>query len=932
LSRDNEIKTRKNLIDPQLRNAHWDISNPNQVGIEIPVDGISADAWTQLREKLHSLSDGKPEYLTLPSGISDYALYRTNGEIIAVVEAKRTSVDIRLAQAQAEFYVTEIEKRQSFRPFAFLANGSDTYFLESGYAARREVAGFFSRDDLENLLYLRQHKLPLGSIPIDMAITDRPYQHEAIRRVSEAFESGKRRALLVMATGTGKTRTTMSVIDVFMRANQARRVLFVADRDALVQQALDDGFHAFLPSEPCTRIFSGKIDYSQRLYVVTLQTLSNVYREFTPSFFDLIVFDEVHRSIFNKFDDVLQYFDGRMIGLTATPAQFIERNTFGVFDCHDGKPTFLYTYEQAIHDKWLVPFSLYSAKTRFQRKGIRGVDLSEEERNALMEQGLDPDEIDYDGTEIEKTVSNRDTLRRQWEEFWDVCHKDESGQLPGKTIVFAMTQDHALRLEEAFTEMYPQFPDLLRVITHESEHRGTLVKRFKKEPMPRIAISVDMLDTGIDVPEVVNLVFMKPVHSQIKLWQMIGRGTRSHAACKMYNLLPNGHKSEFQIIDFWENDFAKAADDPAAQTVPVLVTIWNTRLKLLEAYLGKPDSPERQRVIADLRGQVAQIPLDSFSVKKALPAIQQAWADDFWRFITPDKLRFLPLKVGPLLRYVPDVDVEAATFTSKVERLKLQIETGKDTTATVQSIAEDVSRLPEFVYGNVQFKDAVDLSLSELLSKASALELSDVADRLAPQMKNRRAQPSAFLVLDLRDVIDGRGYIFLTERNEQVYVTEYRERVDKRIQELVAQHPTIQAIQRGEPVSDEQLVALERTLRHELGGSDLELTESNIRKAYGLKVGSLLSFLRQLLEIDALPDYEDVVRRQFEQYIAQHPYTADQINFLRAVQNVFLQKRALTNADLYMPPLTAFGQNAVERLFTANEVQEVLLFTDRLAA
>jgi len=243
LSQDNEARTRKNQIDPQLTNAHWDVSNPNQVGIEIPVDGISAAAWTQLKEKLHSLSDGKVEYLTLPSGISDYALYRTNGEIIAVVEAKRASVDVRLAQAQAEFYVSEIEKRQSFRPFAFLANGSNTYFFDSGFAARREVADFFSRDDLENLLYLRQHRLPLGSIPINMAITDRPYQHEAIRRVSEAFESGKRRALLVMATGTGKTRTTMSLIDVFMRANQARRVLFVADRDALVQQALDDGFH-----------------------------------------------------------------------------------------------------------------------------------------------------------------------------------------------------------------------------------------------------------------------------------------------------------------------------------------------------------------------------------------------------------------------------------------------------------------------------------------------------------------------------------------------------------------------------------------------------------------------------------------------------------------------------------------------------------------
>jgi len=392
--------------------------------------------------------------------------------------------------------------------------------------------------------------MPLTAAPINTDITDRAYQQEAIRRVCEAFEEGKRKALLVMATGTGKTRVAMSLVDIFLRTNQARRILFVADRDALVKQAETEGFHGHIPDEPCARIFTHKIDKTNRLYVVTLQTLSKCFEQFTPGFFDLIIFDEVHRSIFNKWNEVLHYFDARMIGLTATPADFIDRNTFLEFECYDGTPTFLYEYEDAIRDGYLVDYSLYAAQTRFQRRGIRGVDLTEEERNALIEQGLDPDDIDYSGTDLEKRVSNKDTLRKQWEEIMEVCYKDQSGQLPGKTIVFAMTQDHALRLAEVFEEMYPQYPGLVQVITYKSEYKGTLIDNFKKKSLPRIAISVDMLETGVNVPEAVNLVFMRPVQSRIKLEQMIGRGTRCHTTCNFRDWLPDGHKKEFLISDF----------------------------------------------------------------------------------------------------------------------------------------------------------------------------------------------------------------------------------------------------------------------------------------------------------------------------------------------------------------------------------------------
>ncbi len=908
----NEAKTREDLIDPALTRAGWNLMNKSQVGLEIPVDGYDAEPW---------------------NGVTDYSLYRPNGEVIAVVEAKRMTHDPRLAQQQAEHYVTEIAKHQSFAPFAFLTNGVDIYFLDFGVAAKRLVSRFFSADDLERLLFIRQNKTALAQAPINNSITDRVYQHEAIRRVSEAFDTGKRRALLVMATGTGKTRTVVSLVDLFLRTNQAQKVLFVADRDPLVEQALTDGFKAFLPNEPRDRIYSNKIDATKRLYAITLQTLSNCFEKFSPAFFDLLIFDEVHRSIFNKYDEVFQYFDGRMIGLTATPALFIDRNTFRVFDCNDGKPTFLYTYEQAIRDRVLVDFEPYEARTKFQRKGIKGIDLTEEERNQLVEQGFDPDEIKFEGTDLEVKVSNKDTLRKQWEEIWNVCLKDESGQLPGKTIIFAMTQDHALRLQDVFDEMFPQFPDLCRVITSESDYRKQLMERFKKQDLPRIAISVDMLDTGIDVPEAVNLVFMKPVQSPIKLQQMIGRGTRSHAACKMFNLLPNGHKDHFLIIDFWENDFNKQADESAAQSTPVLVTIFNTRLKQLELDLGAQESPDFQRTIAALRSQVKPIPTNSFLVKRALPDIEEAWTDAFWLHLNPRKMEFLKLKVGPLLRYASAMDVEAATFTSKVERLKWQQRAGKDTTATAESIAEDVTRLPDFVVDDPVLKPLVELAATPTrLAQAKPEELVHVMDALAPQMRHRRQQANTFLLLDLPDSIDLRGYILLRPGTEPVYVKEYREHVEKRINELVANHPAIQAIQRGELPDDWQLIDLERTLRQELGSGDAEVNETLIRKAYGLKVGSLLAFLRAVLGLDVLPDYDEVVQRQFEAFIQQHSYNANQINFMRAVENVFLQKRHLQRADLYDEPLSRFGDDAVDRWFTPKEVDEVLEFAGKLAA
>jgi hypothetical protein len=326
----NEAQTRALQIDPQLRAAGWKLNDRTQVRLEVPVDGYDAEPW---------------------NGVTDYCLYDPSGNVLAVVEAKRCSRNAREADEQLRHYVTEIAKKQPFPSLGFMANGHDIWFWEVGLANPGLVAGFFAPADLERLKFLRQNRRPLEATPINSSIVDRSYQHEAIRRLAEAFAANRRRALLVMATGTGKTRVAMALIDVFLRANQAQNVLFLAERDGLVDQTLTDGFKAHLPHEPRDRVYTHQIDKTKRLFVATEQTLALCYAKFSPGFFDIIIFDEAHRSLFKRFTEVIEYFDARMIGLTATPANFIDRDTFRLFGCDANAPTFLYDYPQAVLDQ-----------------------------------------------------------------------------------------------------------------------------------------------------------------------------------------------------------------------------------------------------------------------------------------------------------------------------------------------------------------------------------------------------------------------------------------------------------------------------------------------------------------------------------------------------------------------------------------------------
>jgi type I restriction enzyme, R subunit len=921
----NESETRYNLIDPLLVKVGWNLADRRQIGFEIPVEGYDASPI---------------------QGITDYCLYRDNGEVIAVIEAKRTRRDARVGKEQVWDYITKIEKKQSFRPFAFMTNGDDIFFWDSLETAERLVAGFFSPENLERLLFLKQNRLPLNSVKIKESIVNRAYQAEAIRRISENIEvRKKRKALLVMATGTGKTRTIMALIDVFLKARCAQKILFVADRDSLVDQALSDGFKVHLPGESRERIRTFMFDDPKeiekirgaRMLVSTIQTLELCYEKFTPADFDLIISDECHRSIYNKFTDVLAYFDAVQIGLTATPAHFIERDTFKFFDCDGPVPAFLYPYEKAVKEGYLADYNVYAAQTKFQRKGIKGVDLSEEDQDTLRERGINPEDINFEGTDLERKVTNKDTLKKQWEEFMDVCHKDATGSLPAKSIIFGITHKHAIRLEEAFNEMYPEHKGLMaRVIDSQTERAKDVLDHFKKEDMPRIAISVDMLDTGIDIPEVMNLAFMKPVNSQIKFWQMIGRGTRSFEACNKLQWLPGQKKDSFLIVDYWENfeHFnMMPKDDTGARQIPILVTIFNTRLSKLETLIGEQQGDDFKRIIADLRADIAGIPTKSFTVKKSLKEAGEAWDDEFWDYINRTKIEFLRLKVAPLLRFVSGVNLAEALFTSKMERCGLKLLTKGEMNTLTESIKEDVSLLPTNL---PQIKEKINF-YHEILGNdywlnASLQKLDESRNALAPLMKYKREKPPLIIELGLDDVIESRKWVIVRKEGQKMMVDEYRKKIEEKIEKLAGQHPTIIKLKAGEKVNFEDLIGLERTLEAELGTDEMNLNDDNMLKAFGIRAGNLVDFLKHLLKLETLPTYEEIVRKAFNAFIIEHNYNADQTRFLRTVQSVFLQTRQLSEADLYEPPFSNFGVNAVEKLFAREDITELIELTKKLIA
>ena len=498
----NEDQTRKEFIDPAMKRAGWKVG-----------EGPGFNSWGEFQI---DFPDGSSNYV-------DYCLMH-NGQVYAVVEAKKTIRGAEQGREQARKYAHDVQtyfQPDGPMPFIFYTNGHELHFWdeEGGYPSRQIKSGNYpTPDDLQYMMWKKLNKESMMNTPIDENIAGRHYQIKAIRAVNERFEQSKfRESLLVMATGTGKTRTATALVDVMQKSKWAKRVLFLVDRRALRDQALS-AYKEHL-NEPSTYPKPGDSSFplDRRVYVQTYQTMLGVIQKqenyVSPFFFDLIIADEAHRSLFNTFKEIIDYFDALKVGLTATPKDKVHASSYDLFNCADGLPTFEYSYQEAVTNNYLNDYEVLKVRTGVQIDGLKGIDISEEEREKLYQQGIDPDDIDYEGTDLEKIFTNKDTNRKVLMELMERGIMDESGTIPGKTIVFCANQNHAEFMKKLLDEMYPQYGGRLgEVITSRMERvhgkRG-LLDQFKNHDFPRIAFSVDMLDTGIDVREIVNLVFVR---------------------------------------------------------------------------------------------------------------------------------------------------------------------------------------------------------------------------------------------------------------------------------------------------------------------------------------------------------------------------------------------------------------------------------------
>ncbi|GIZ95568.1 hypothetical protein TTY48_01800 [Tsukamurella sp. TY48] len=584
-----EAETRDRLIDLMLREAGWTIAEapgPAAVTLERAVTGMPNESG---------------------NGFVDYVLWGDDGRPLGLIEAKRTKKSAEIGQQQAKLYADSLEAEFGTRPVMFYSNGYDHWIWDdaAGYPPR-EIQGFYTAEELALLVHRRASRKALSTVDIDGDIVNRYYQKRAIRAVDDAFTRKNRDALLVMATGSGKTRTVIALVDQLMRANWVRRVLFLADRTALVKQAAD-AFKEHLPDATTVNLVTER-SADGRVYVSTYPTMMNLInnvdeatgRRFGPGFFDLIVIDEAHRSVYAKYGAIFDWFDGLLVGLTATPKGEVDHNTYRLFHLEDGVPTDAYSLEQAVKDTYLVPPIGVSVGTKFLRHGIRYDDLTDEEKEQwdALDWGDDesPDEVDAEA--INRFLFNEDTVDKVLATLMTDGYKVAGGDRIGKTIIFAKNQAHADFIQRRFDLQWPHYAGhFARVITHGSPYAQSLIDDFSiPNKVPHIAISVDMLDTGIDVPEVLNLVFFKSVRSKTKFWQMIGRGTRLRPDL----FAPGDHKKNFFVFDFCGNLEYFSEDLPGSEGS----TQKGLSQRLFEARVGlavalKDRAPEVKRATVD---------------------------------------------------------------------------------------------------------------------------------------------------------------------------------------------------------------------------------------------------------------------------------------------------------------------------------------------
>lgn len=926
----NEKLTRKEIIDNRLKQAGWNVTDRTQVIEEF---------------NIHLTVVEEPTTPYAGHQYSDYVLLGKDGKPLAVVEAKKTSVDAALGREQAKQYCYNIKQTQGVElPFCFYTNGHDIYFWDLENYPPQKVFGFPTRDDLERYAYIRKSRKPLTGELINTKIAGRTYQIQSIRAVMEAIEKRKRKFLLVMATGTGKTRTCIALVDALMRAGWAERVLFLVDRIALRDQTLE-AFKEHLPNEPrWPKQGEKEIATDRRIYVSTYPTMLNIIRSeeksLSPHFFDLIVVDESHRSIYNTYQEILDYFNTITLGLTATPTDAIDHNTFQLFECEDGVPTFAYSYEEAVNHipPFLSNFQVMKIKTKFQDEGINKRTISLEDQQKLMLEGKEIEEINYEGTEIEKKVINRGTNALIVREFMEECIKDANGVLPGKTIFFCISKAHARRVEEIFDSLYPEYKgELAKVLVSEDPRvygKGGLLDQFVSNDMPRIAISVDMLDTGIDVRELVNLVFAKPVYSYTKFWQMIGRGTRLLEPEKIKPWCTQ--KDNFLILDCWDN-FEYFKLNPRGKElkgqIPLPVRLFGVRLEKIEEAQTQSNAEIVNKEVQKIRKQVEELPKNSVVIMEAKHELQRLADDNFWSNLTPDKMDFLKSVVKPLLRTVSNVDFKAMRFEKDIVEVSLAHLAGeKEKFETLkESIIEEIGELPLSINIVAREQELIRQAQSNhYWATINEDKFEELIQKLSPLMKFREAViPLAPAKFNLKDVIVEKEYVEFGPQHEALSVAKYRELVEKKINELVSSSPILQKLKQGLEITTDEAEQLAEELHNEHPHITIDL----LRKVYNHRKAALVQFIKHILGIEQLETFTETVTKAFDDFIAKHSYlTSRQMQFLELLKNFVLEKGEISRRNLIESPFTMLHPEGIRGIFNQKEIDEILSLTEQVLA
>jgi type I restriction enzyme, R subunit len=928
----NEAETRDRFIDLLLREAGWTLDHPDD--LEFRVEGMPN-------------AEGV--------GFVDYVLWGADGKPLGLVEAKRTRKDARQGQQQAKLYADCLEARYGQRPVIFYSNGYEHWIWDDTRYPPRQIGGFYKRDELELLIQRRTGRAKLAETKINLAIAGhkRPYQQRAIRAIAKHFEQDReRKALLVMATGSGKTRTVIALVDLLMRAGWVKRVLFLADRIALVNQATG-AFKAHLPDSAPVNLVTERTS-DGRVFLSTYPTMMNLIDgkqdgkvKFGPGHFDLIVIDEAHRSVYQRYRAIFEYFDSFLVGLTATPKDEIDKNTYSLFDLEDGVPTDAYSLDEAIEEGVLVPPVAVSVPLKFVRDGLRYDDLSDDEKDQWdsLEWGEEDIPDSVEAAEVNKWLFNQDTVDKVIAHLMQNGVKVEGGDRLGKTIVFAKNQAHANFISERFDAAYPHLAGhFARVITYDSgAYAQTLIDDFsKKDANPHIAISVDMLDTGIDVPEVVNLVFFKQVRSKTKFWQMMGRGTR---LCPDL-FAPGQDKEFFRVFDYCQNlEFFGANPElkEASAAKSLSERLFAARLDLIGAldkkhattgelgeapqtsYQAGDDAPQseaeiRADALKTLQDAVTGLNPDNFIVRQHRRVVEKYAKPESWATLDEHARTELTDEIAPLPSAQNLGTEEAKRFDLLMFGLELALLKGSKRFATLKkqlieitSALEEQTGIPAIAQRAVLIEDiqtdhwweGVTVPLLELVR----LRLRDLVQHIERSKK-------AVVYSNFTDEI-GDGVEHELPQVGEVDFARFKRKA-RHFLKAHEDHIALHKLRQGKPLTATDLTELEKMLLDAGIGEAGDIARArDVSQGFG-------RFVRSLIGLDRA-----AVTEAFGDFLNSGTASAAQIEFINMLVEHLTDQGIMDPALLYEPPFTdvaptgpddLFGDDRVATLFSKIEM------------